>query len=139
MKRIFTLLQQKVSTNALYLRAQKDLWPEVVKFVVAGPTLIGFIVGLTRYKPGEQAFECGFQSLLFFLAYAAALTLVQAVDTLFFTGWPLVLGIARSLLAAGYIYLALRQYLGWRNGSITFYAPVQKLRDRLRAATGNAV
>lgn len=139
MKRLFRQLHEKLLANALFQKAQTSLWPEVVKFVIAGPTLIGFIVGLVRYAPGEQAFECGFQSLLIFLSYAGALTLVQAIDTLFFSSWPLVLGIARSLLAAGYIYLTMRQYLAWRKGNVTFYAPVQKLRDRLRAATGNAV
>jgi hypothetical protein len=139
MKRILSLLQDKIVTSALYLRGQKALWPEFVKFVIAGPTLIGFIVGLNRYKPGEQAFECGFQSLVFFLAYVAALIFVQVVDTLFFSGWPLVLGIARSLLAAGYLYVTLRQYLAWRRGNVVLHTPVQQLRDRLRAATGNAV
>ncbi len=132
-------LKVRLQKSAAFQRFEKSVWPGVVKFIIAGPTLLGFVVGLTRYAPGEQAFECGFQSLLFFLAYAVSLTAVQAVDTLFFSQWPLVLGIARSFLAAGYLYVTLRQYLGWRSGQLVVLRPVQKLRDQLRAATGNAV
>ncbi len=139
MKRLLENLRGRLSDNAQFVRLQKELWPEIVRFIIAGPTLIGFVVGLTRYAPGEQAFECGFQSLVFFLTYAAALTTAQALDSLFFSSWPLVLGITRSLLAAGYLYVTLRQYLTWRSGNVRFYAPVQRLRDRLRTATGNAV
>ena len=132
-------LQARLNANAHFVRLQKELWPEIVRFIIAGPTLIGFVVGLTRYAPGEQAFECGFQSLVFFLTYVVSLTIAQTLDSLFFSSWPLVLGITRSLLAAGYLYVTLRQYLAWRSGSVRFYAPVQRLRDRLRTATGNAV
>ncbi|AFM13560.1 hypothetical protein [Turneriella parva] len=139
MKRILENLRTQIFANATFLRLQKTLWPEIVKFVIAGPTLIGFIVGLTRYAPGEQAFECGFQSLVFFVAYLASLTVAQGLDSLFFSSWPLVLGITRSLLAAAYLYATVRQFIEWQKGRVTFYAPVQKLRDRLRTATGNAV
>lgn len=139
MKRLFEQLRALLLANPTLLSLQKNLWPQVVKFVIAGPTLIGFVVGLTRYAPGEQAFECGFQSLVFFLAYLASLTVAQSLDSLFFSGWPLILGIIRSLLAAAYLYVTVRQFIQWQKGNVTFYAPVQKLRDRLRTATGNAV
>lgn len=138
MKFLASIRDLILKTDA-FQRFHKSVLPEVVKFVIAGPTLLGFVFGLTRYAPGEQAFECGFQSLVFFLTYVVALTVVQTIDTLFFSQWPLVLGLARSLLAVGYLYLTLRQYITWRAGRLEILRAVQKLRDHLRTATGNAL
>lgn len=140
---LFQNIRQKLQAFAEShpgLVAWKDrLLPEAEKFLIAGPTLIGFVFGITRYQPGSVAFETGFQSLVFFLAYLAALTLVQLADSLFFNSWPMVLGISRSLLAALYLALTLRQYFEWRTGDPKILGPAARLRERARVFTGDAL
>ncbi|MCS6971605.1 MAG: hypothetical protein NZL89_01135, partial [Leptospiraceae bacterium] len=43
--------------------------PELERFLIAGPTLIGYVLGLLRYPPGSVGFEIGFQSLVFFVGF----------------------------------------------------------------------
>lgn len=115
-----------------------EFWPHIEKFLIAGPTLIGFIIGLLRYPPKHAAFEVAFQSLVIFTGYLTALLFVQALDTLFLSSFPLFLGISRSILATGYIALTLMQYLSWRTGTPRSYAFTDRMRLRLSRALGDA-
>lgn len=117
---------------------RQNVWPHLEKFLIAGPTLIGFIIGLLKYPPRHIAFEAGFQSLVIFTGYIAALVFVQALDSLFFSGWPMFLGIARSLLATSYLALTIMQYLPWRSGNPRFYAFTARARIKFTRALGNA-
>lgn len=113
------------------------IWPELEKFLIAGPVFVGFIIGLWRYAPGSRHFETAFQSLLFFLTYMGAMIFLQALDSLFFSGWPLVLGIGRSVFALVYLVLTLKQYWEWRSGEVRLYGITSRFRGRL-TLTGNA-
>lgn len=117
---------------------RQNVWPHLEKFLIAGPMLIGFIIGILKYPPRHVAFEAGFQSLVIFTGYIAALVFVQALDSLFFSGWPMFLGIARSLLALGYLALTIMQYLPWRGGNPRFYAFTARARAKFSRALGNA-
>ena len=117
---------------------RQNIWPHIERFLIAGPTLVGFVVGILKYPPRHVAFEIGFQSLLIFTAYLAALVFVQTLDSLFFSGWPLVLGICRSLLAAGYLSLTLMQYLPWRSGNPRMFGFTHRARAKFTRALGNA-
>lgn len=114
------------------------LWPQLEKFLIAGPTLIGFALGLLNYAPGQKHFEVGFQSLCIFAGYLASLVLVQILDSLFFSSWPIVLGIARSALALAYLAVTAKQYFEWRSGDVKIYAFIQNLRRRFSNMIGNA-
>lgn len=138
-------LKRQISALAQWVRSQPRLvaWaerilPRAEKVVIAGPTLVGFTLGLLRHQPGSVHFETGFQSLAFFLAYLAVLTVLQILDSLFFSSWPIVLGVARSLAAAFYLAITLRQVLQWRAGSPQILPVVARLRERLRPVTGDA-
>lgn len=124
------------SLHSAFLRER--ILPELEKFLIAGPMFVGFALGLVRYPPGSVAFETGFQSLVFFSAYLIALSMMQLLDSLFLSNWPLVLGVARSLLAAFYLALTIKQYVEWRNGAVQIYGSVKRLRERLRSLFGNA-
>lgn len=114
-------------------RFASEIWPHVEKFFIAGPTLIGFIIGLVKYPPRSAAFEVAFQSLLIFCGYLVALIFVQAIDTLFLGNVPLFLAVARSLFALAYIALTLLQYLPWRAGEPRMFAFTRKFRERFSA------
>jgi hypothetical protein len=140
-----SFLQRQVDSARQWLRSQPRLlsWaertlPEVEKFVIAGPTLFGFLPGILRYQPGTAHFETGFQSLIIFLAYLAALTVLQLADSLFFSSWPMVLGLARSLLAIAYLAVTLRQVIQWRTGSPQILPVVSRIREWLRPVIGDA-
>jgi hypothetical protein len=123
-----------VRSNPLVIK----FWPAIEKFLIAGPTLVGFLLGVLRYPPGHKYFEVGFQSFLIFAAYLMLMTLFQALDTFFFSGWPLVLGIGRSVLAVTYLALTLKQYFEIRTRDAQLYAYTHKVRSRLTQAIGNA-
>jgi len=138
-------LKEKVSgLSAAYATHEKvgffrqNVWPGIEKFLIAGPTLVGFILGIWRYAPGQEAFETGFQSLIIFLIYITVFTFFQVLDSLFFGSWPIVLGAGKSLLALAYLVVTFRQYFEWRSGAPHFYALTKKCRSRLTQVTGNA-
>jgi hypothetical protein len=140
-----SFLQRQVDSARQWLRSQPRLlsWVQrtllaVEKFVIAGPTLIGFLPGLLRYQPGSVHFETGFQSLLFFVGYLAALIVLQIFDSLFFSNWPMVLALARSLLAIAYLAVTLRQVIEWRAGSPKILPAVRRVREWLRPVIGDA-
>jgi hypothetical protein len=112
--------------------------PEIEKFVIAGPTLIGYVLGLLRYPPGSVAFETAFQSLVIFVAYLAALVIAQAFDSLFFSSMPIILAVVRSLLAFFYLLVTIRQYIEWRKGEPRIFPLVERVRERLNFLIGNA-
>ena len=107
------------------------VWPDLEKFLIAGPTFILFIIGLWRYKPGERHFETAFQSLVIFAGYMAAMIFLQTLDSLFFGSRPMILGVARSVLALAYLVLTLKQFLEWRSGDVRVYGFTTKLRSRV--------
>lgn len=138
-------LKRQISALAQWLHSQPRLvaWarrilPKAEKFIIAGPTLLGFTLGLLRHQPGSVHFETGFQSLVFFVAYLAVLTVLQILDSLFFSRWPIVLGLARSLAAAAYWIITLRQVIEWRAGSPQILPVIARLRERLRPVIGDA-
>jgi hypothetical protein len=140
-----SFLQRQFDSARQWLRSQPRLlsWVqrtllEVEKFVIAGPTLIGFLPGLLRYQPGSVHFETGFQSLVFFVGYLAALIVLQIFDSLFFSNWPMVLALARSLLAIAYLAVTLRQVIEWRAGSPKILPAVRRVREWLRPVIGDA-
>jgi hypothetical protein len=110
---------------------REKIWPELEKFLVAGPALIGFIIGLWRYAPGTRHFEAAFQSLIFFSCYILAIIFLQALDSMFLSSRPMVLGIGRSLLALLYLALTLKQYLELRSGEVRIFGFTAKCRNRL--------
>ncbi|GAB4433059.1 MAG: hypothetical protein OHK0011_16030 [Turneriella sp.] len=138
LKRQFDSIRQWLRSQPRLMAWAERILPEVEKFVIAGPTLVGFLPGLVRYQPGTVHFETGFQSLIIFLAYLAALTVMQLADSLFFSSWPMVLGIARSLLATLYLSITLRQVLQWRHSSPQILPMVSRIREWLRPVTGDA-
>jgi hypothetical protein len=131
-------LSATVATHEKVGFLRLKVWPALEKFLIAGPTLVGFILGIWRYAPGQEAFETGFQSLIIFLGYIAVFTFLQILDSVFFASWPIILGVGRSLLALAYLTLTLRQYYEWRTGTPHFYALTKKCRSRLTQVTGNA-
>ncbi|MFZ5627850.1 MAG: hypothetical protein ACOY5B_01895 [Spirochaetota bacterium] len=142
---MLAFLKRQVGSLMQWLRSQPRLlawgeraWPELEKFIIAGPTLLGFVLGLVRYQPATVHFETGFQSMVIFLAYLAGLTVLQAADSLLFSSWPVVLGVARSLLATVYLIFTLRQFMQWRTGHPHILPAVLRIREKLRAVTGNA-
>ena len=104
-------LYASVAAQSAVAHFRQHAWPQVEKFLIAGPTLVGFLIGILKYPPRHAAFEVAFQSLVIFSGYVAALVAVQALDSLFFNSWPLFLGVSRSLLATGYLALTATQYL----------------------------
>lgn len=138
LKRQTDFVRQYVSTRPGLVAWAKRTLPEVEKFIIAGPTLVGFVFGLVRYQPGSVHFETGFQSLVIFLVYLAALTVLQAAESLFFSGWPIITGVARSLLALLYLALTLRQFMQWRSAAPQILPAVLRLRERLPPLTGDA-
>lgn len=131
------LAKEALISGPQYALLRERILPELEKFLIAGPMFVGFVLGLVRYQPRSVAFETAFQSLVLFSGYLAALAVVQGLDSLFFSAWPLVLGVARSLLAAGYLALTLKQYLEWRTGTVQIYGVVKRLRERLRPIIGD--
>lgn len=117
---------------------RRKIWPELEKFLIAGPTFIGFALGLLNYAPGHNRFEVGFQSLCIIAGYLISLVIIQSLDSIFFSSWPIVLGIVRSVLALAYLGLTLKQYLEWRSGDVKIYSAVQKVRARFSAMIGDA-
>lgn len=117
---------------------RQNVWPHVEKFLIAGPTLIGFIIGILKYPPRHAAFEAGFQSLVIFSGYIAALVFVQTLDSLFFSSWPLFLGVSRSLLAIVYLALTFMQYLPWRSGNPRMFSFTERARAKFIRALGDA-
>ncbi len=107
------------------------IWPELEKFLIAGPALIGFIIGLWRYAPGTRHFETAFQSLVFFSGYMLGMILLQTLDSLFLSSRPMVLGIGRSLLALLYLGLTMKQYLESRSGEVRILGFTTKCRNRV--------
>lgn len=126
-----TRLTEAALKNEKVSLFREKIWPGLEKFLIAGPLFVGFILGLWRYAPGHRFFEVGFQSLVFFSAYMALLILFQAVDTLFLGSWPIILGVARSVLAVIYLAVTLKQFFEWRRGEVRIYGFTQKLRNRL--------
>lgn len=110
---------------------QTKFWPPIEKFLIAGPTLVGFIWGLYRFDPKNAGFEVAFQSFVYFVLYVAYLTIIQTLDSLFFDSFPLFVGITRSLGAAIYIAITLAQYWSWRKGEVLRLKPVPRLKARL--------
>lgn len=138
LKRQADMVRQWVRSQPRLLAWGERTLPELERFVIAGPTLVGFVLGLVRYQPGTVHFETGFQSLVIFLAYLAALTVLQMADSLLFSSWPIVLGVARSLLAVVYLAVTIRQFVQWRTGTPQIFPAVQHIRERLRPVTGDA-
>lgn len=131
-------LYEKLAALPAVANFRQNVWPHVEKFLIAGPTLIGFIIGILKYPPRQAAFEAGFQSLVIFSGYIAALVFVQMLDSLFFSSWPLFLGVSRSLLAAGYLALTFTQYLPWRSGSPRMFSFTERARSKFNRALGDA-
>lgn len=130
-QRITEVLRQGWRAHPRLVAWGEKTMPSLEKFLIAGPTLVGFALGLLRHSPGEVHFETGFQSLVFFVAYLAALTVVQTLDSLFFSSWPPLTGLVRSLLAVLYIALTMRQFVQWRTGAPVILPAVARLRVRL--------
>ena len=126
------------SPKTSYFR--EKIWPALEKFIIAGPTFVGFVLGLWKYPPGHRYFETAFQSLVFFALYIAVLMFMQAVDSLFLSSWPIVLGVVRSILATLYLVATLKQYLEFRSRETKIYAITGKFRNRLARVieSGNA-
>ncbi len=137
-KRQAQMLMQWVRSQPRLVAWAERILPELKKFVIGGPTLVGFILGIVRYAPGTVYFETAFQSLVIFLIYLLALTVAQAADSLFFSSWPLVLAFARSLLATAYLAITIRQFLQWRKGNPQILPLVGRIRERLHPLTGDA-
>lgn len=131
-------LYEKIAAVPAVTNFQQNIWPHIEKFLIAGPTLIGFIIGILKYPPRHAAFEVAFQSLVIFSGYILALVFVQTLDSLFFSGWPMVLGISRSLLAAAYVALTLMQYLPWRSGNPRMFSFTERARAKFNRALGDA-
>lgn len=126
----------KLDERGRFLRDK--VWPELEKFLIAGPTLIGFALGLLNYVPGQKYFEVGFQSLCIFAGYLVSLIIAQILDSLFFSPWPIVLGAIRSVLALVYLGVMFKQYFEWRSQDVKIYAAVQRIRTRFSAMIGDA-
>jgi len=119
--------------------ALKQRWPLIEKVLIAGPFLIGYVLGLVRYNPHEKHFEIGFQSFCFFVGYMGYLILVQTLDSLLFSSWPIVLGVLRSLGAIAYLTLTVRQVHEWLSGKeVTIYSRVSDLRSRAQKFVSHA-
>lgn len=116
---------------------REKVWPEIEKFLIAGPAFVGFMLGIWSYAPGTRHFETAFQSLVIFSAYMLAMIFLQTLDTLFFGSWPMVLGVGRSVLALAYLALTLKQFFEWRSGEVRIYAFTARFRKRA-ALTGDA-
>ncbi|MBN8219412.1 MAG: hypothetical protein J0L53_00730 [Spirochaetes bacterium] len=116
---------------------REKIWPELEKFLIAGPTFVGFVIGLWRYAPGSRHFETAFQSLILFAGYMLAMIFLQSLDSLFFSSRPMVLGVGRSVLALAYLVLTLKQYLEWRGGAVRIYGFTARFRGRI-TLTGDA-
>jgi hypothetical protein len=134
-----TRLAEAASKNEKVGFFREKIWPELEKFIIAGPTFVGFVLGVWKYSPGQRHFETAFQSLLVFAAYMAVLIFFQALDTLFLGAWPVILGIARSVLALLYLAITIKQYFEWRSGEVRIYGFTVKLRTRLNQKSGNAI
>lgn len=131
-------LYAKIAAVPAVVNFRENLWPHIEKFLIAGPTLIGFIIGILKYSPRHAAFEVGFQSLVIFTGYIAALVFAQMLDSLFFSAWPLFLGVSRSLLAIGYLTLTFMQYLPWRSGNPRMFSFAERARAKFNRALGDA-
>lgn len=135
-KKIAVLAENaRFEERALFLRNR--VWPELEKFLIAGPTLLGFVPGILGYLPGSIRFEVAFQSLCIFVSYLGCLVFLQLIDSLFSSSVPVILAAMRSVLAAAYLILTMKQYLEWRTGNVNFYPAVQKIRSRLAKAIGH--
>ncbi|HRP70437.1 MAG TPA: hypothetical protein PLY93_12970 [Turneriella sp.] len=110
---------------------QKNVWPTLEKFIIAGPLFVGFILGIWRYAPGSKQFEVAFQSLVFFVVYLSALIFFQLLDSIFFDSMPIILASIRSFLALAYIGVTLKQFFEWRHEKLQFYPLTQRLRSRI--------
>ncbi len=131
-------LYAKIAAVPAVVSFRQNVWPNLEKFLIAGPTLIGFIIGILKYPPRHVAFEVGFQSLVIFSGYIATLVFVQMLDSLFFSSWPLFLGVSRSLLATGYLALTFMQYLPWRSGNPRMFSFTERARIKFIRALGDA-
>ncbi len=120
----------KADVRAIYVK--EKIWPPLEKFLISGPTFIGFLLGLWRYEPTHEYFEVGFQSLVVFVLYLATLTFFQTVDSLFLDAFPIVLASIRSLLSAAYLAVTLKQFIEWRKGNVKIYTVVKNLRNRFQ-------
>lgn len=116
----------------------KEHRPTMEKCIIAGPTFVGFALGILKYQPGEKHFEIGFQSLCIFCAYIVFLVAGQILDSLFFSSWPLILGIWRSCGALAYLVLTLKQCKEWLSGDVVIYRQVAQMRGRVQEFIGNA-
>lgn len=131
MRQTFINLYQRIAASPAVSAWQTKFWPAIEKFLIAGPTLVGFIWGLYRFDPKEAGFEVAFQSFVYFVLYMAYLTVIQTLDSLFFDSTPFFVGFTRSLGAAIYIAITLAQYWKWRKGEVLRLKPVARLKARL--------
>jgi len=129
----------QAAANPRFRYAQDIIWPQLEKFLIAGPVFVGYVLGFYKYPPRHLAFETAFQSLVIFSCYLAAVAAVEILDGLFFSPWPLVLGSLRSMLALLYIALTLKQYFEWRKGEPHIYGITTHLRTRLSSTLGEKV
>lgn len=130
-------IQEVAAKNEKVGFFREKIWPEIEKFLIAGPAFVGFIIGIWRYAPGSRHFETGFQSLVIFSGYMLAMIFLQTLDSLFFGSRPMVLGVGRSVLALVYLALTLKQYFEWRSGAVRIYGFTARFRGRL-TLTGDA-
>ncbi|MBS0617468.1 MAG: hypothetical protein JSR44_04725 [Spirochaetes bacterium] len=132
-------ISAQAAANPRLRYAQEIIWPQIEKFLIAGPVFVGYILGFYKYPPRHIAFEIAFQSFVIFSFYLTGVVAIEILDGLFFSVWPLVLGSVRSLLALFYIALTFKQYFEWRKGDPHIYGITKRLRTRLANALGEKV
>lgn len=100
-------------------------------FVIAGPTLIGFIAGFWRYEPADERFTIAFQSFLFFLGYLALLTFNHFLSYLNFFSYANYVYYADSLFCIAYLAAGFWQYFKARNQAHETLPFTQKLYQKI--------
>ena len=112
---------------------ERKIAPELEMFLICGPTLIGFSVGLVKYAPRTIFFESGFHSGCFSIIYVVFLILLQVFDSFFFSSNPIVLPVMNSVAASIYIAVTIRNYLLLRRQKLFAFPFSARLRAGLDA------
>jgi len=104
------------------------------KFIITGPVLIGWILGILRHEPATAYFKLGIQSMMLFFIYLTTRFVLYLAHILI--DYPVFIHhYLESAAALAYLVICLRVFALFLKGEARVHHRVHTFVDRLSGTT----
>ncbi|MDH5719496.1 MAG: hypothetical protein OEZ13_02630 [Spirochaetia bacterium] len=129
---MFNAIKYNIENNETIHMAKK-IWPGFELFLISGPTLIGWVIGMVKYEYRDERFKISIQSFALFLIYIALLVLNQIIVFTNIANYKYYSLYADSFFCFLYLLLGLYFYIGARRKNPYLHGLIIRVLDRLNS------